>query len=107
MAASFTPFRTFASVVCWLALVVSLCVLAKSLPTSAPMPGRDAVAVAVGAAVEPCPSSHALQRCDLKALPGVIALPEARGAPVPPAAAGPTASERGIWPDVEPDPPRA
>ena len=65
-------------------------------------------AVAAGAvAAEPCPGTSTSQRCEVKALParcGAAPAPSVEpGTPV----AGADGASRGVWPEVEPDPPRA
>ena len=98
--------RPIVSVLALVALVAAMCVPATSAPATLAS-GGEWVAMATGAVAEPCPATHGTGRCELKALPAAAARPFpailATAAP-PPAVIG---ARRGLWPEVEPDPPRA
>ena len=96
----------------WLRTIVTVVSLVALLgvvyaPVSLAMLMRGDPAIATSSATaEPCAGSHGLRRCDVKALPVAAAVPEAAiasgRAAMPLAGVGP----HGMWPEVEPDPPR-
>ena len=94
-------FRSLLSVLSLIALVGALCAPATAAHATAGTP--EAVRAA---ATEPCPATSGQVRCEIKALPVVtsgsslqLAMREASAWPHGPAT-------RGLWPDVDPDPPR-
>ena len=93
--------RTLLGVLSLVALVVALCVP----PTAAHAELAEPVVVSAVAS-EPCPATSSLRRCEIKALP-IAAV--ASGIALDGAAAvgeGASGVGRGLWPEVEPDPPR-
>lgn len=109
--------RTLVSVLSLLAFLVTLCVPATA--THAPVPALivpasilpasivPASIVPIAVAGEPCRGTAGPRRCDVKLLPSTLAVPTPlSGTPSSHDAAADGAA-RGVWPEVEPDPPRA
>lgn len=92
--------RSLLSVVWLVAFVASTCMPAASA-TTVVEPGT-----VVMVAAEPCPATHLVKRCDVKALPTGIVQPEAGGSFLVMAPGTSRSGRHGVWPDVEPDPPR-
>ena len=93
--------RTLVSILSLVAFVVTLCVPADAVHAA---PGRAVVPVV--ATGEPCPGTSGVRRCDVKLLPVTLAA----SGPQPGVASAFHADEDGdapgVWPEVEPDPPR-
>lgn len=105
-------YRTLVSVLSLLAFLVTLCVSATAM--HAPVPALIVPASVVSASIapvavagEPCQGTTGPRRCDVKLLPSTLAVPTPlSGTPSSHDAAADGAA-RGVWPEVEPDPPRA
>ena len=94
-------FRTLMSIVALAALVASAC-----MPVAyAGRTGEPTVSV-VTASAEPCAATHGVKRCDLKALPIQAVQPVGTDEPSGSPSAHAATSRHGVWPEVEPHPPR-
>lgn len=89
------------SVVWLVAFVASTC-----MPAASATPVVEQAGTAATVATEPCPATHLVKRCDVKALPTGTVQPEAGGSSLVMAPGTSRSGHHGVWPDVEPDPPR-
>ena len=94
--------RTIVNALTLVALLASICAVGSTRYATA----ADPTTVAAAAASEPCPASHGPRQCESKALPSATLLPGAPLVPDETARASVPVLARGVWPKVEPDPPR-